>query len=135
MTERVREAVESAFVTKIVLGVCAFLGLGLLGWGGSSIYSTNVGQQLLTEKVTTLVATVDKLQDKLEATTSNRYDSNAAATQNAAMVAMLNTMSTNLTAMIGKALDQNQQQDEQLRTLGEFRARTEERLRMEDKRP
>ena len=135
MTERVREAVESAFVTKIVLGVCAFLGLGLLGWGGSSIYSTNVGQQLLTEKVTTLVATVDKLQDKLEATTSNRYDSNAAATQNAAMVDLLNTMNTNLTAMIGKALDQNQQQDEQLRTLGEFRARTEERLRMEDKRP
>ncbi len=135
MAERVREAVESAFVTKIVLGVCAFLGLGLLGWGGSSIYSTNVGQQLLTEKVTTLVATVDKLQDKLEATTSNRYDSNAAATQNAAMVAMLNTMSTNLTEMIGKALDQNHQQDEQLRTLGEFRARTEERLRMEDRKP
>ncbi len=135
MAERVREAVESAFVTKIVLGVCAFLGLGLLGWGGSSIYSTNVGQQLLTEKVTTLVATVDKLQDKLEATTSNRYDSNAAATQNAAMVELINTMNTNLTAMIGKALDQNHQQDEQLRTLGEFRARTEERLRMEDRKP
>lgn len=135
MTERVREAVESAFVTKIVLGVCAFVGLALLGWGGSSIYSANIGQQLLTEKVTALVATVDKLQDKLEATTSNRYDSNAAATQNAAMVDLLNTMNTNLTAMIGKALDKNHQQDEQLRSLGEFRARTEERLRMEDRKP
>jgi len=146
MTERVREAAESALVARVVLGTCAFLGLGLLGWGGSSLYSTSVGQQLLSQQVSTLVDTVAELKARIETSSADRYTGSSAASDRAAFLASftaaIKVQSDSFSDLLQITNDRLQaislrqtEFDRTLKELMEHKVRTEERQRAEDKQP
>lgn len=144
MTERVREAAESALVARVVLGACAFLGLGLLGWGGSSIYSTSVGQQLLSQKVTTLVDTVDDLKQQITSIGSSRSDVSASdrAAFLASFTAAIQAQASSFSELLKSTNDRLQaisirqtEFDRTLKDLVTSQARIEERMLMEDRKP
>ena len=144
MTERVREAAESALVARVVLGACAFLGLGLLGWGGSSIYSTSVGQQLLSQKVTTLVDTVDDLKQQISSIGNSRSDVSASdrAAFLASFTAAIQAQASSFSELLKSTNDRLQaisirqtEFDRTLKDLVTSQARIEERMLMEDRKP
>lgn len=146
MTERVREAAESALVARVVLGACAFLGLGLLGWGGSSIYSTSVGQQLLSQQVTQLVDTVGELKARIDSGSADRYTGTTAASDRAAFLASftaaIQAQASSFSELLKSTNDRLQaisirqtEFDRTLKDLVTSQARIEERMLMEDRKP
>lgn len=137
MVDKAEEAFQAKVASRVVMGCIAgfaALVLALLLWGGSSIYNTSVSQQLMAQQVTTLVTTVAELKTDLAASTVQRYTSGDASRDRASIIDLINVNNTNMQQFFTNSSARNIAQDEQLRVLNEFKARVEERMKM-DKAP
>ena len=146
MTDKIEDAFESKMATKIVMacvGIFGLLVLALLTWGGSTIYSTSISQQLMSQQVTALVDTVSDLKARIEAGSADRYTGTSAASDRAvflsAFTSAIQTVSGSNADLFRTVSDRVQaislrqtEFDRTLKELQDFKVRVSERMKIEE---
>lgn len=145
MGERLTEAAfDSKLATRLVLGGITAALAGLLYWGGSSIYETSVGQKLMAQQMGALVDTVTDLKARIEAGSTDRYTGASAASDRAAFLqaftSALQSQASQNADLFQTISDRAQaisirqtEFDKSLKELLDFKARAEERWKLEGK--
>lgn len=134
-----------AFEKRFTGWVAGVLGV-LLASGGGGIFWMAMQQATMQTQIVNLIDTITELKQRIDAGSADRYTGSSAASDRAAFLASftaaLQSQSQSTTDLFKTLSDRTQaisirqtEFDRSLKELLDFKARAEERLRMEDKKP